>query len=162
MNPTLWPATDYMDAITLWQPWASYIAEALKRYETRSWLLRGRYYHRPMAIHAAKRPALKDEELPDLGYEPPLGAIVAVAMFDACIYTNDWWNMDEHLTVLERSVGDFGPNRYAWRISAVVKLPEPIPYRGGRLLWKVRDPDTLAKLQDGWKGKQAFERLTLP
>ena len=144
--PALWPAI-YMDALTLWQPWASYIAEGLKRYETRSWGLPGRFYHRPLAIHAAKRPAFKDPWLPELDYEPPLGAFVAVVIVDACIPTNDWWNMADQLSLLERSVGDFGPDRFAWRISAVFKLPEPIPFRGGQKVWRVRDAATVQALR---------------
>lgn len=41
-----------MKAITLWQPWASFIAIGAKRIETRSW---STSYRGPLAIHASAR-----------------------------------------------------------------------------------------------------------
>jgi hypothetical protein len=89
-------------AISLWQPWASFIASGAKRIETRSWATS---YRGPIAIHAAKRKILKEikelaeyeeyraalripvEEEEDLEVEAatkkmltlPYGAIIAVA-----------------------------------------------------------------------------------
>ena len=39
-----------MNAITIWQPWATLLACKVKKYETRSW---GTSYRGPIAIHAA-------------------------------------------------------------------------------------------------------------
>jgi hypothetical protein len=49
-----------MKALTVWQPWASLIAEAIKVYETR-----GRYlsYRGPIAIHAGKKLFAPHEDL---------------------------------------------------------------------------------------------------
>ena len=43
-------------ALTLWQPWASFIACGAKRIETRRWMLREPQRPETIAIHAAKRP----------------------------------------------------------------------------------------------------------
>ena len=39
-----------MKAITIWQPWAEFIAAGVKHNETRSWATK---YRGPIAIHAA-------------------------------------------------------------------------------------------------------------
>lgn len=87
-----------MKALTLWQPWASLVAQGVKRIETRPWTTK---YRGPLAIHAAKRPPVDGEapgkvgvdllnewiywlpapiECDDdgdlVGFELPLGAIV--------------------------------------------------------------------------------------
>jgi hypothetical protein len=41
-----------IQAITLWQPWASLIARGLKRYETRSWAPPASLIGKRLAIHA--------------------------------------------------------------------------------------------------------------
>lgn len=47
-----------MRALSLLQPWASFVAHCLKEFETRSW---GTGYRGPIAIHASKgREALDD------------------------------------------------------------------------------------------------------
>ena len=43
-----------MKAITIWQPWAEFIAAGVKHNETRSWATK---YRGPIAIHAAVKPA---------------------------------------------------------------------------------------------------------
>ena len=44
-----------MKALTLWQPWATLIAEGVKTIETRSWAPPKSLIHQRIAIHAAKR-----------------------------------------------------------------------------------------------------------
>ena len=62
----------------------------------------------------------------------PMGAIVGVAWLNACIHTEDGWNIGP----VERRFGDWGPNRYAWQMTQVKALPEPISCSGARGLWK--------------------------
>lgn len=87
-----------MKALSLWQPWATYIAIGAKTIETRSW---GTPFRGELAIHAAKTtdhidgtegmvlkgaglghlaPKLPDGEDDGLGF--PLGAIVAVVTLE--------------------------------------------------------------------------------
>ena len=128
-----------MRASTLWQPWASYVVEGLKRYETRSWYCG---HEGLLAIHAGKHSTVRDKSLPELGYEAPLGAILGVVVMDACIPTT----MSDTLTDEELALGDFSPGRYAWRFTAVFKLDEPIPYRGAQGIWTIKDPGVNAEL----------------
>ena len=48
-------------AITIWQPWASLIAESMKTYEFRSWAFPTRMIGQRVAIHASARPVRRDE-----------------------------------------------------------------------------------------------------
>lgn len=53
--------TEFLPAITLWQPWATLVAEGLKPFEFRHWPAPARYVHRRIAIHAGARAVRKDE-----------------------------------------------------------------------------------------------------
>lgn len=52
-----------MKALTVWQPWASLLAQGEKKYETRGWPTK---YRGPIAIHAAARDPLKLPMTPGL------------------------------------------------------------------------------------------------
>lgn len=56
-----------MPAITIWQPWATLIAEGLKPHEFRGWPAPSRLVGQRIAIHAGARPARR-EEINDLIY----------------------------------------------------------------------------------------------
>jgi len=129
-------------ALTLWQPWASYIAAGMKRYETRSWETR---YRGPLAIHAAARkPTAGERELlekyPLLGPLLPLpfGAIVATCELVDCILMHD-----ANIAAVNRrefDLGDWYPGRYAWSLVNVVPLKVPFPIKGGQGLWETGLP----------------------
>lgn len=51
-----------MQAITLWQPWATLIALGVKTFETRSWAFPDHLVGQQIAIHAAKRAPTADEQ----------------------------------------------------------------------------------------------------
>ncbi len=134
-----------MKAITLHQPWATFIAEGWKTLETRSWAT---YYRGRIAIHAAKAPHREDEArfhtkglLPDeirRVLPPPgeyaYGKIVAIATLAGC-----WTILPEHqnrrITELEFIMGDWGPGRCAWKLERVHALDPPVPARGRQGLW---------------------------
>lgn len=145
-----------MKIITLWQPWASLIADDLKRYETRSWPTS---YRGPLLIHAAKRPVNPGEALSirygvgggavdmeqlqalehALGQEMPLGAVVAIADLTACLEMVEGISRSPSevaniylQTPLEHAVGDWRTGRYAWKLTNVQRLVEPIPWCGGQ------------------------------
>ena len=83
-----------MRGITLWQPWASAVALAVKKIETRTWLTQ---YRGPLAIHAARRwrpqqarfYALHEKTLRRAGLDVerplPLGEIIAVVELGAIV-----------------------------------------------------------------------------
>lgn len=135
-----------MKAITIWQPWATLIALGLKQYETRGWdtKVRGRIY-----IHAAvRRPVIGDmseaverrviELLRASGapplFELPLGRIVChCELVDAepvelLLPTDD-----------ERTVGDWRPGRFAWRLADVRPYVVPFPWKGKQGWFTVPD-----------------------
>lgn len=138
-----------MKAITIHQPWASLIAIGAKRFETRGWKTN---YRGPIAIHAGKKklPHLihwNRSILKALGeygldlYELPTGCVVAIANLTDCLQSVDTWTDGYELEGRrliyspEYEFGDFTPGRYAWELTDVKMLPEPIPAKGQQGLW---------------------------
>lgn len=148
-----------MKAITILQPWATLIALGEKHFETRSWPTKARG---EIAIHAGKK--IDKEVFEEFhstlwGYgifllsDLPTGSVVATASLAEC------WKWDESEGVLlrnnpiveyeaigktknrivisdkEKSFGWYGEGRYAWEMTDVRKLPEPIPAKGQQGLW---------------------------
>ena len=133
-----------MRGLTIHQPFANFIADGTKEYETRSWRTS---YTGPLAIHASKNRS--EAEYSGLEIEGPFGAIVAVATLIGCIpsetqlqYAQDRW---PPITEAERDVGDWSPGRYAWALADVVKLAQPVPARGFPWLWRL-PPDAASLL----------------
>jgi hypothetical protein len=149
-----------MKALTLTQPWATLVAIGAKKIETRSW---STSYRGPLAIHAAKGlgPIGGQKGLIDLCLQEPflsvlkaagvieggirkdrlpLGAIVAV-----CELTEIYRVPTPHLALTdqERAFGDYSFGRYAWLLTNVRALPEPIPVKGALGLWQ---PDTFTEM----------------
>jgi hypothetical protein len=152
-------------AISLWEPWATLVAIGAKRVETRGW---DTNYRGPLAIHAAKKwdSELKRltmsepfksslvaggatvESLPGLGaITLPLGKIVAVCELGGTIKIERqtlWpggFLSDQTIPPPqpERSFGDYTPGRYAWLLFNIVRLDEPIPFRGAQGFFDVPD-----------------------
>lgn len=137
-----------MKGLTIWQPWASFIALGLKDYETRSWATS---YRGPLAIHAAKRPIKVDVDMvqmistykaetdgahyQELFVSAPLGAIIAVGELVDCIAMTP--EFIEQQTRLERAVGFWSAGRYALKLAGVRQLPEPFLLSGRQGLWNV-------------------------
>jgi hypothetical protein len=126
--------------LTVRQPWASAIAAGAKTVENRT---RGTRYRGLVAIHAglqgdptalSARPPYRTERPQHLidwlrsrpdeerRAEMPRGAVLAVARIAGahrsldCPGCGPW--------------GEHGPEVWHWRLSGVVRLAEPIPYRG--------------------------------
>lgn len=126
-----------MKILSLWQPWATFMAIGHKRNETRSWPTS---YRGLLAIHAAKNTsALEDADdiLSEAGFDMegrttvggtkwPLGKIVAVVRLVDCVRTED---IRDRLTKCERAMGDYSDGRFAWVTEDLKKL-DPIPWRG--------------------------------
>jgi len=135
-----------MKALSLWQPWASFIAAGVKEYETRHWTTR---YRGLVAIHAANHGArgfLESEwrHIERLKFEHPeirtvmatplpFGAILCVCELEA-IYKTEV--VAPYLSALEKSVGDYSDGRAAWKFKMVRVFDEPIPVRGAQGLWE--------------------------
>lgn len=133
-----------MKAVSLWNPWALLVALGAKTFETRSWATN---YRGPLVIHAAKyftdeekmyclRPHFR-ECLKQGGYNTlsslPLGAALAVVDLVDCVPTS---RIKDALSDRERAFGNYAPGRWAWKLTNVRMLAEPLPYRGAQGLWQ--------------------------
>ena len=152
-----------MYAISLWQPFASLIAEGIKVQETRSWSPPHRLIGQRIAIHAAKRRPTKAflKDLPRIihddmyaryGYDwinvIPYGAVVCTAqLFGVAQLTGkrnpgEWGmegvriNTGEHVQVFSDSYGDYSAGRYIWGLQYIKKKRRPVPMAGKQGLWR--------------------------
>lgn len=136
-----------MKAISLWEPWASWMACGYKRIETRSWPIR---YHGDLLICSAKRKITNNDEIHvamvqseigdevNLWIEPTYGcALCVVELFDCSstnflnlLRSNDRWRIEQHL-------GDYRPGRFAWHTRNLRKFSEPIPVIGHQGIWNL-------------------------
>lgn len=138
-----------MNAISLWQPWASLVVAGIKHWETRSW---DTTYRGLLAIHATKTvpPRVKrliDEERTEeaatlkrlmngMGYQKvddmPMGAILGIVVIKETVPA------EKVIPVLvwHRHLGDFSHGRFAWRLASLVKFDTPFPARGRQGLWE--------------------------
>jgi len=140
-----------MKAISLTQPWASFVVHGLKQIETRSWRHR---YTGLLAIHASKgMPAAAVE----LCYEEPhrtLLASIGIAMphdLPRGVVLGTVELVDYLTTVRlgrpqlfggsllseqELALGDYSPGRWMWLLRNATRLDEPVPARGSLGLWE--------------------------
>lgn len=166
-----------MRAISLWQPWASAMISGAKRNETRSWRMPDRYVGQQIAIHAAKTQApleiMDADYLVAAGVDPVLalklaqpqselafGAILGVAVFAASRRTETFtpeemieWRVKAVINgktygLPEGDLGNYEPGRWAWPSEKVIKLTEPIPWKGSQGFFEV--PDEL--IQEALRG----------
>lgn len=142
-----------MKAISLWQPWASFLVCGIKRYETRGWPTEHRG---PLLVHAAaSEPAAWKQLWVSPGYVEllarlfalqgcvrngdgweglPRGKILGVVHLRACVTTTEAAN-GEVLTADELRLGDWSAGRWAWRCEDPVPFKRPIAARGRQRLW---------------------------
>lgn len=136
-----------MKAITLTQPWATFVAHGIKTIETRSW---STAYRGWLAIHAAKgfpewaknlcveKPF--DFFLKRLGYTVetlPTGCVLAKANLIDCIRFTVGYEPPGH----ESEFGDFTIGRYGFIFAAIKRFEKPIPATGALNLWDWNIPD---------------------
>lgn len=135
-----------MKAITIIQPWASLIIHGVKRHETRSW--RPGRFSGWIAIHAGKktpeRHLAHTDYLRSIGFRTwgdlPLGAVLGWAfLIDA--HSTDNPHFLSQLTNADKDTGDYSPNRYAWELTYIYRLNEPVPARGMQGLWNWQRDD---------------------
>lgn len=120
-----------MNALSLWQPWASLIADGRKRIETRSWRPPDYLLQKWLAIHAAKK--IDAEFARECGYNPEVIARGAVV---ACAFLEGWSRFTPENTEMisddEKRFGDFYEGRFGWIFSEIRALTEPKVVRGAR------------------------------
>ena len=123
--------TVIIPAISLWQPWASFIAIGVKPYETRHWPAPRRIIGQRIAIHAAKRKMPREElewwrNVSAQDDPPPLGAFVCTALLARVVPT---------VRVLPDDYGDYSEGRFAWHLTDIEPIEPAIPGRGSQGFW---------------------------
>jgi hypothetical protein len=136
-----------MQALTIHEPWASLLVKGKKQFETRSWQ---RNYRGRLAIHVGKEPLSPLEDYIDIlfalkgtfsfdetYFNSTFGKIIAIATLkDIHLMTKELINKQSHL---ERVSGYWAPGLYAWELTNIKPLPQPIAARGMPGLWTVPD-----------------------
>lgn len=162
---------DTIDAITLYQPWASLVALGEKTVETRDWWTSKRGW---IAIHAGKhfpqstkqlcgtRPFLAVLARHDLvrgfgtarngfvvsDHALPLGAVLCVAYLADAVRTEDRAARDRlALRPYEEAFGNYGPNRFAHLFASIRPFVRPLKQSGSMGFWKWTVP-TDAEYED--------------
>lgn len=129
-----------MKALSLWQPFASLIADRRKTIETRSWEM---LYRGPLAIHATKG-NLDQFSAKRFGYEVeslPTGAVVCIVNVVGCVrFPNPSAPPDEF--------GDFSDGRFGTLMQLVKRFEHAIPAKGAQGLWDWKDypADSIVRL----------------
>jgi len=142
-----------MKCLSLHQPWASAVAQGVKKCETRSWATA---YRGQVVIHAAK---VVPPDMPELLFrwtmdqlgiqvgtlaQLPRGAALAVATLEDCMPITA--ALVDLLTPEERRWGYWEAGRYAWALSDVIPLHHPVPLRGRQGLFTLT-PDQEAMIR---------------
>ena len=121
-----------MRVITLKQPWATLVAEGLKKYEFRSW----KYSYRgELLIHAGKgidEEAMKKFENLNLKY--PQSRIVAKVRILDCIELNDEKIISENELVYGHKYDRTG---YAWKLELIEKMNNNKEISGKQGIWNL-------------------------
>ncbi len=124
-----------MRGLTIHQPYAHLIAIGKQRVVNRDWVLKS---HGPILIHAGQNRSWMTPEYEDrYGTDLVYGAVIATAVIINCLHRltieerageNDYWReLHEH----EHTIGP-----YCWLLDDVVRLRNPVPWRGAQGLWK--------------------------
>lgn len=130
-----------MKALSLWQPWASLMADSRKKIETRHWRPPLWLLNQPVAIHAAMK--VDAYACEDFGYDRnmiPRGQVVCIGAFYKWEKFDELykqWMMERWLNSgdEEGNYGDFSAGRYGWFFRLTEKLNPPIPAKGHQGIW---------------------------
>ena len=123
-----------MKVLTLKQPWATLVAEGIKKYEFRSWKTK---YRGKLLIHAGAgvdKKELKRFEKLKLDY--PSKRIIAVVELEDCL------KIDEELNnkiIAENNIAYGSKKRegYAWKLTNIKKIESKETINGKLGLWNI-------------------------
>lgn len=140
-----------MKAISLWQPWASFIAIGIKPFETRDWPPPATLIGQRIAIHATKKAVNADDREWAAKHgvaDVPLGAVVCTAILCAAYQCGQ--GAEDGRTRIARRVhgsayepekliadefGDYSLGRWAWHLVDIERLEPPIAAKGMQGFW---------------------------
>jgi hypothetical protein len=127
-----------MKALSIWQPWASLIADGLKQFETLGWATQ---YRGPLLICSSRR-LFRLDDLPGQVCEFANGRALPLGMA-VCVADLVWVGPTEKVRPIvsdrEAALGDFSPGRFAWDLRNVRRFKEPWPVREQQGLFGVSD-----------------------
>ena len=124
-----------MKVITLKQPWATLVAEGLKKYEFRSWKLN---YRGEILIHAGKGVDLDAmKKFENLNLEFPKSRILAKVNILDCIELNK--DIKEKIIKENELVYGHKYDRrgYAWKLEVVEKINDDKDISGKQGIWNL-------------------------
>ena len=153
-----------MPALTVWQPWASLIAEGFKPFEFRRWPAPAKLVGRRIAIHAGARP-MKPKEVRDLlaqmrcEHPNPALDVACIPLLEQAM--KDPKSIPTRAVVCIATLGEpVSPSgiraRFAndsdrdqefswgWPMLDVQRLTPPIPASGAQGFWSWRTPSEIA------------------
>lgn len=151
-----------MKAISLHQPWASFVADGSKTIETRSWPAHASVIGQRIAIHAAKT-RKGQYAFPGVAFDSlAFGCIIATAVIDRCVNIRHIWNGDYEEPFPRRGysvsehpmgerfeiddLGDFKRGRYLWILRDVERLKRPISIAGRQGFWNL-PPEIIVRIR---------------
>lgn len=129
-----------MKTLTIKEPYASLIANGIKKNETRSWKTnyRGKIYiHAGLNKGSINNPKIS-HLIKDINFE--FGNIICEVEIIDCIYmTEEYINELKNNNYNEYLVGEYKVGRYAWVLDNAKILDEKIPVKGKLGLWNYDD-----------------------
>lgn len=125
-----------MKVITLKQPWATLVAEGIKKYEFRSWKTN---YRGKILIHAGcgiDKEGMK--MVKNLNLEYPSKKILAEVEIIDCLELNEHLN---NKIISEKNIAYGTKQRtgYAWKLDNVIKIDSTKQVNGKLGLWNIDD-----------------------
>lgn len=123
-----------MKVLTLKQPWATLVAEGIKKYEFRSWKTN---YRGKILIHAGTGIDKKElEKFKDLNLEFPSKRILAEVEIEDCLELNDELNKK---IIVEKNISYGSKYRtgYAWKLTNSKKINYYKEVKGQLGLWNI-------------------------
>ena len=121
-----------MKVLTIKQPWATLIAEGIKKYEFRSWKTN---YRGKILIHAGTGIDKKElEKFNNLGLSYPSKKIIAIAEIEDCLELDDELNKR---IIAENNIAYGNKHRsgYAWKLTNIKQLNINKSINGKLGLW---------------------------
>ena len=121
-----------MKIITLKQPWATLVAEGIKKYEFRSWKTN---YRGKLLIHAGA--GVDKEELKKFkkyNLDFPKSKILAIAEIEDCLKLDD--ELNKKIIAKKNEVyGNKSRTGYAWKLKNIKKVKVDSEVKGKLGLW---------------------------
>ena len=123
-----------MKVLTLKQPWATLVAEGIKKYEFRSWKTN---YRGKLLIHAGTGIDKKElKKFQNLNLDFPSKRIIAVVDLEDCLELNEELNQ-KIIKEKNTAYGSIVRTGYAWKLANVKKINYDKEIKGQLGLWNI-------------------------